>query len=292
MSELPLASPGSAARNAQAVVHAAAAALLMAAALLKAYQLVAGPVEARSTGARLLELGLIEFELILAAMLLLDVMPFVARYLALTAFTVFAAISLRKGMSGSSTCGCFGPIDVDPRATAAIDLLMVVLLALIGPPRPPRAPMSWRTRWPLWRRGALFAFVILMSAAAGAVVFAAIPKRGLVVAGSPVHDFGTVAADCAGRCEHAFIVRNTSSRPIRITGFHSSCGCAVAQLPASPIPSGGAAELRVHADWTGVVGKPYARVTLETDNFWTRRVLLTIHAEIKPAPASAPAPAQ
>jgi hypothetical protein len=271
-----------AARHAQAAVHVAAAALLMAAALLKAYQAVAGPAEVRSTASRLLELGLIEFELIVAAMLLLNVLPFAARYLALTAFTVFAGVSLRKAMSGFSTCGCFGPVDVDPRATAAIDLLMVLLLALAPSPSP---PPSSPTRWSVWRRIALMAFTVLMIAAAGAVAFAALPKRGLMVAGSAVHDFGLVAPDRAARCEHTFLIRNTASRPIRITGFHSSCGCAVAYLPASPIPPGDSAEVRVRADWTGVVGQPYARVTLSTDNFWTRKVLLTIHAEIPPAPA-------
>ena len=94
-----------------------------------------------------------------------------------------------------------------------------------------------------------------------------------------------VAHEGAGRCEHTFAVRNTSQRALRITGFHSSCGCTIAELPAPAIPPGGWAEVRVRADWSGVVGQPYARVTLYTDNFWTRRVLLTIHAEIPPAPA-------
>src|SRR5205809_911220 len=58
-----------AARRAQAAVHAAAAALLTAAALLKAYQAAMGPAEVRSLASRLLEFGLIEFELVVAAML-------------------------------------------------------------------------------------------------------------------------------------------------------------------------------------------------------------------------------
>jgi hypothetical protein len=289
MAEPTIASPGAGVRYAQAVVHAVAAALLGTAALLKAYQLVAGPAEALTIGTRVLELGLIELELILAGMLLLGMMPFVARYLALLAFTVFALISLRKAIGGSSSCGCFGPVDVNPRITAGIDLLMVVLLSVIGPPRPQRDPRLSRAGWLRWRRFAVVTFVILMSGAAGAAVFAAAPKRGLVVTGGAVHDFGIVGPDKASRCEHAFIVRNTSSRPVRVTGFLSSCGCTVAELPTSPIAPGGVADVRVRADWTGVVGKPYARVTLQTNSFWTPRVLLTIHAEIAPAPARAPA---
>ena len=275
---------------AQAGVHAIAAVLLMAAALLKAYGLVAGPPEARPIAARVLELGLIEFELALAAMLLLGVMPLAARYLALMTFTAFALLSLRKAMSGSPSCGCFGPVDVDPRITAAVDGLIVVLLSVLGPPHP-RPAARPRPRRLVWKRLALGGLVVVMIAAAGAAIYAAVPKRGLVVDGRGFHDFGAVAPDRAGHCEHVFIVRNTASRPLRITAFNSSCGCTVAELPSGSIPPGGTADVRVRADWTGVVGKPYARVTLKTDNFWTRQVLLTIHAEIAAAPAPAPVPA-
>jgi len=276
-------SPG--VRYAQVGVRAAAGALLAAAALLKAYQAVSGPPEVRSIAARLMELGLVQFELSVATMLLLDLRPVMARSLALIAFAVFAGISLGKAMRGSSTCGCFGPIDVDPRATAAIDLLMVLLLALVGPSR---SPISLRTAWSGWRRAALGIFALLMIAAAGAVAFGAMPKRGLVVVESAVHDFGLVAPGQAGRCEHTFVIRNTAQKQIRITAFHSSCGCAVAKLPQSAIPAGGRAEVRVYADWLGIVGKPYAHITLVTDNWWTPKVLLTIHAEIPPTQAVRP----
>jgi hypothetical protein len=235
MNELSAASPARVGRYAQVLVHGAAGTLLMTAALLKAYQLIAGPVEVRSLPARLLELGLIEFELILATMLLLDVLPLLAQYLALTAFTVFGVLSLRKAISGAPTCGCFGPVDIDPRITTAIDLVMVVLLAAIGPPRPRSGTLSDRR----WRRAGLVALVVLMLLAAGAAVFAAIPRRGLVVANGAVHDFGLVPADRAARCGHVFVIRNTASHPVRITGFDSSCGCTVAHLPASAIPPGG-----------------------------------------------------
>jgi len=269
-----------AAHHAQVLIHAAAAALLIAAALLKGYQQVAGPAESQSLIWRLLELALIEFELILAAMLLLDVRPTATRYLALTTFMLFAGVSLGKAIRGSSSCGCFGPVEVDPRITAAIDVLMVLLLALVSRPR----PTSWSPARPVWRRIALIAFAILMIGSAAAAGFAAVPRRGIIVVGSAVHDFGVVAPDHAGSCEHTFMIHNTASKPIRISGFHSSCGCTVATLPTSPIPPGGSAEVPVRANWAGVVGQPYARVTLQTDNFWTSKVLLTIHAEIPPAP--------
>jgi hypothetical protein len=258
--------------------------VLLAAALLKAYDAAAGPAQVRPLFSRLLELGLIESELIVGGMLLLNVLPLAARYLALAMFTFFAVVSLRKLIQGSSTCGCFGPIDVNPKLTAAVDLLLVLLLALVTPPRRTMASASVR------RRVGLVTLVILMVLSAGAVGFAAMPKRGLVVDGSAVHDFGVIAPQRAV-CQHAFVIRNTAERSIRITGFGSSCGCTVAELPESPIEPGGSAQVLVRADWSGVVGKPYARVTLLTDSFWTRRLLLTVDAEIPPAPQDQPASA-
>src|SRR5438093_351538 len=114
------------------IVHAAAALLLIAAALLKAYQTVARP-DVVTISSRLLAGALIEFELALAGTLLLQLWPRAAWGLAITSFTVFAGVSVGRSINGVSSCGCFGPINIDPRITAGLDVLMVALLMLAGP---------------------------------------------------------------------------------------------------------------------------------------------------------------
>jgi len=165
---------------------------------------------------------------------------------------------------------------------AGLDLLIVLLLVLVGP-RPPRTGR----RGGIARTGAV-TIVVLALIAVGAAAFAAAPKRGLVAAEKGIYDFGVVPARQAKRCEHIFLVRNTAKEAVRITGFKSSCGCTVAELPASSIPPGGSAEVRVRADWSGVAGSVYARVTLETDNRWTSRVPLMINGEIRRAATTSP----
>jgi hypothetical protein len=261
-------------------LYVAIATLLIAAAILKAYQ-AATALPGVPVHLRLLDLALIEFELALGGMLLLNVWPIGAWGLAIAAFTVFAGVSVEKALSGAKSCGCFGPAAVDPRLMVVIDLLVVVLLVLAGPRPPMRSAAVSFVRRALTRAGSVVIITLMLLAAAG-VAFAALPKRGLVAEKDGVHDFGVIPADQAGSCEHTFVVRNTSSRPIRITGWRSSCQCAVAQLPDSPIPPGGAEAVRVRADWSGTSGIAIAQVILETDNLWTPKVPLKIHGEVEP----------
>src|SRR5438067_1771842 len=100
--------------RARTIIHITVGLLLIAAAVLKAYQAVAGPI-AFSLTAALFDFALIEFELILGGMLVLNVRPVAAWALAIGAFTIFAGVSLKKAMAGASACGCFGPAAVDPR---------------------------------------------------------------------------------------------------------------------------------------------------------------------------------
>src|SRR3954454_22987086 len=74
-----------------AAVHATAAALLAAAALLKAYQAVAAPAVG-PLAPRLLEVALIQYELALAGLLALNLWPTFSWGLATATFTVFAGV--------------------------------------------------------------------------------------------------------------------------------------------------------------------------------------------------------
>jgi hypothetical protein len=97
------------------------------------------------------------------------------------------------------------------------------------------------------------------------------------------YDFGHLSARDAARAEHTFVLRNTSARPIRVTGSHSSCHCTVGEVPPSAIPPGGSVAVTVRADWSDAIGPTYSTFTLETDSFWTRRVALTLGADVRAA---------
>src|SRR5207248_320591 len=158
----------------------------------------------------------------------------------------------------------------------AADAAIVVLLLIAGP-RLPRVGNRGAVA-----RAAAVAIVTLMLAAAAGIAFATIPKHGLIVSGEDSYDFGTLTTADAARCEHTFTVRNTSRNPLRITGFKSSCGCTLAEVPTTPIPPGASADVRVRADWSKVTGSTASTVTLQTDNRWTPRAELTIRAQITP----------
>jgi hypothetical protein len=274
------------------MVHLLAAALLTAAALLKAYQ-AAGRPQNLPLAPRVLEIAAVEFELLLAALLALRVRPSLTWGVAVATFAVFAGVSLKKALAGAPHCGCFGPVHMNPRVTTVVDAVMVALLLLAGPQIEPSDGARAMRRRVAWRLAA-GAFAALMLVSFAGAAYAAWPKPGLVADAPDNYDFGTVSADraAAGRLEHAFVVRNTASRPLRITGARNGCACTVTDLPAAPIPPGPSATVTVRADWSGVVGRPYAQVTLETDSFWTPRVPLVVQAEIVPSPAAATAPAR
>ncbi len=111
------------------VVRIAAALLLLVAAGLKAHQLATEPV----LGTGLLEsrwflIGLVEFELFFGLWLLSGLLPRLTRLAALACFSAFACYSLYKALSGSRSCGCFGPVQVNPWHTSTLDLAIVASL--------------------------------------------------------------------------------------------------------------------------------------------------------------------
>ena len=249
--------------------------LLIVAATLKTYQAMKTTPE-MAWSARLFELGLIEFELLVGGMLLLNLKPRIAWSLALVAFTIFTGVSVKNAIAKVPACGCFGPAAVDPRIMAGVDALIVMGLIATGPRRP-----SVRLPGGLWRagRGVIIAMMLL---AVGVNVYAAVPKRGLVAEAGGVHDFGRMPADDAGKLEHTFIVRNTSMKPIRVTGYTSSCGCTAAEIPPGDIDPGTTAAVTLHINWSHAAGNTSSEVTLKTDNRWTPVVRLTVSGFIVP----------
>jgi hypothetical protein len=268
-------------QHARLAVHLCAAMLLVVAACLKAYGVLLGP-QSTPLGSRASEFALIEFELLLGGLLLLRVAPTLTWATALATFTIFAGVSARKAMLGSSSCGCFGPASVSPRVMVAIDLVTILLLLWAGPrTRTANTDRAARGRFErIARFVGISTITLLMFLSAAAVTYAAVPKRGLV-ADHAEYDFGTIQPLSGATCDHTFTLRNTSGHAIRIIDCHSSCGCTVADYPTDPIAPGASAAINVHADWSNVVlGDPQAQVTLTTDNWMTRTVPLVIRANL------------
>lgn len=113
--------------------RSACSAVLLAAAILKAYGLTTTPTVGMLFGSRWFETALIQYEFILAAWLLSGVGGAACRKLSLTTFIGFACVAMYLGLSGSLTCGCFGRAPVNPWWTFTLDMALVMLLSLWRP---------------------------------------------------------------------------------------------------------------------------------------------------------------
>lgn len=119
-------------RAAHGVLRAALASVLVVAAALKAYGLA---TDGASIGLqRWLLLAVVEAELVLAALLATGLAARRVHYTALAAFGVFAAVSGYKALRGESSCGCFGPLALNPWVTFALDVSAVGALLCVPPP--------------------------------------------------------------------------------------------------------------------------------------------------------------
>jgi hypothetical protein len=116
-------------------------AVLMAAALLKGYQLaVTGTASgglALSTEAWTAWVG---FEWVLGSLLVLGLLRRILRPLAVVTFIALAGLSLSQAIEGAKSCGCFGVVPVNPWWTLGFDALAATALLLIRPG--PRARSS------------------------------------------------------------------------------------------------------------------------------------------------------
>lgn len=70
----------------------------------------------------------VQAELIVGFLLLFGWRPYLGWLGALTLFLIFAAISLQGALAGRESCGCFGPLHIDPRWTLALDFTVVIVL--------------------------------------------------------------------------------------------------------------------------------------------------------------------
>ncbi len=103
--------------------------ILIVAAGLKCYQLGSGPVaESGLLTSRWFLIVVVEFELLFGLWLLAGSSPKLTWCLSIFCFLMFACVSLYEGICGRSNCWCFGNVAVDPRATFALDVVLVAAL--------------------------------------------------------------------------------------------------------------------------------------------------------------------
>jgi len=106
--------------------------VLLAAAILKGYQLLTEPMAEDTIWSQRWFLILqVEFELFLGIWLVSGIMKRAVWLAALSCFVLFSGVTLYKGISGADSCGCFGSFKVNPWLTLfAIDLPAVLGLAI------------------------------------------------------------------------------------------------------------------------------------------------------------------
>lgn len=93
---------------------------------MKAWQLATNPSFGEGLlHARWFNVVVVEFELAYSIWLLLGVCPRFTRWATIGLFSVFAGVSLYKGISGEASCGCFGAARVNPWLTTALDVAIV-----------------------------------------------------------------------------------------------------------------------------------------------------------------------
>lgn len=143
--------------------------VLPVAAVLKGHQLATEPVAGDSLFTYRWSMVLqVEFELALGLWLLSGLWRRLAWATALVCFVFFSGVTLHKGLSGETSCACFGVVEVSPWITLALDLSIVTLLAIFHPPLRSRQTTT-RPRWRLGLAAAALAAVGVPLGLAGAL---------------------------------------------------------------------------------------------------------------------------
>ncbi|MCL2305784.1 MAG: hypothetical protein FWC43_10615, partial [Planctomycetaceae bacterium] len=129
------------------------AAILLLAAGLKAYQLATAPLTPVVQGSiftpwlelfndRYFLMVVVVGEILFALVLIAGIWRQWMWLLSLLGFTAFMLVSLIKGLSGESSCGCWGTITVSPWITVGFDLAIVILLTIF------RERIDWTFSFP------------------------------------------------------------------------------------------------------------------------------------------------
>jgi hypothetical protein len=101
-----------------------------------------------------------------------------------------------------------------------------------------------------------------------------VPKQNLLTWRSPIEKtFRTLAIDAA---QATFELENIGGSPVRIVEAQSSCGCAIPELPETPIGPGEVRPFKVKAVPLQI-GEHDASITLRTDSPASPEIVLRLH---------------
>jgi uncharacterized membrane protein YphA (DoxX/SURF4 family) len=201
------------------------AAVLLTAAVLKTYELATGPVVGDGfLDSRWLLIVAVAFEISFGIWLLAGFSPRQTWAAALLCFVVFACVSLYKALSGHASCGCFGPVQVNPWYTTVFDATVVLLLLYFRP----SAHVGSRAA-NIALEFALMVLVIgLVIVGCGAVRFGSFRSsiawlQGCAISvDNPAQTFNNV--DPGKELHVKFNARNIYGSPVKILGVKTSCG--------------------------------------------------------------------
>jgi uncharacterized membrane protein YphA (DoxX/SURF4 family) len=236
------------------------ATVLFAAALLKAYQLATVPTLSEGLlHSRWLNIFVVEFELLFGIWLLLDLLPKWTWLATATLFLLFALVSFYKALSGETSCGCFGIIEVNPWLTAVFDLIIVGLLSVFRPLKDvvsETAAVLKPQLYPLVIVWLLVAVSILWTMLQNDRAFRFLADTAHDTKPRPMHvggllcenvvwNFGSIDSVGTSRISHEFTLHNESKEPVTIKNVQSACGCMVAQNYDKELAPGSSTKLKV-----------------------------------------------
>jgi hypothetical protein len=256
--------------------------VLLAAAVVK---LSGSPAEPVSRSPLLphpgLTLALVQWELVLGAVLVAGVVPHVGRWLAAGTFAVFAAASFHSGWMGQASCGCFGRAVVNPWLMFGIDLAAAGLLLAFRPPGRSAVSVGRLARVGVLAAGLVAVGLGGLALAAGSVGGGLARLRGDQLTVTPATlDLGTRAGGDTATAP--VTVANHTGRPLRLVGGTSDCSCITTDDLPADVPPYGRREVTVHAKLPAA-GGAFAR----TAWFWTdgdrRQVTFGIVGRATPA---------
>ncbi|MDR0608558.1 MAG: hypothetical protein LBG58_00420, partial [Planctomycetaceae bacterium] len=112
----------------------AVALVLLVAAMLKAYQLATTPTLGESLlHARWFNIFVVEFELFFGIWLFFGLLPKLTHWMSVGLFSIFLVFSFHKTISGATTCGCWGNVEIPPIYTVLLDVFVIGLLIVFRP---------------------------------------------------------------------------------------------------------------------------------------------------------------
>lgn len=263
------------------------AALLLSAAVVKAYGVFTGTAEPMPLFPSLrAQMLVIEAEGLLGFWLLSGRYLSLARYVALLFFTGLAAVSFSLGLEGESSCGCFGRIQVNPWLTFAVDMVAIAALAFLQRPRDPASDSRLPRRALMILAGSSGLLALMIG---GFLLTSSDPWstlaewRGESLAVEPaISEVGTgIPGD-----SRDVVVRlvNRTAHPVHWIGGTTTCACvATDDLPLTLSP-GESRAIQVRIRFKGSKGRFRHRFLLYTDDDDQQVVVARLSGRVEEAP--------